>query len=384
MEFLLSPELLEFQKSLEKFFGDKVSSEMLRSLIEKGSDESVIRSLFIEAAELGVFLAVLPEESDGLGFGALGAQVALEVAGQKLAPLPLLEGLGFGLSSLLLQVGDAAKDKLLPRISSGDYIISVAAETLFNEQAPLPHVCKTKGSVYEIKGGVSLVPNLVLADGVLIFATVEDSEGLDLFLLEDLKSKGCSFAEQSTFDLIRPYASLKLDQTPVERLSEVSFSAVQLQRLRNELALHCVSELIGVGSAVLQMTLDYVKTRKQFGKPVGAFQAIQQELADMYLELQQARALARFAAWACVEDETQFAEVAPAAKAFASEVIPRLIERALQAHGGIGFTYEYDLHLFLRRAQMLANTCGAQDEQYRQVGQTSALMSTTRVLSSAG
>ena len=131
-----------------------------------------------------------------------------------------------------------------------------------------------------------------------------------------------------------------------------------------------VSELCAVAAKVLEMTLEYVKIRKQFGKAIGSFQAIQHRLAEMCLLSEQAISLNRFAVWCLDNDSQQFPQAALGAKGFASEFVPQLIEMAIQVHGGIGFTYEYDLHLYLRRALMLSETYISKSKSYQQLAES--------------
>src|SRR5262249_46285979 len=118
------------------------------------------------------------------------------------------------------------------------------------------------------------------------------------------------------------------------------------------------AELAGIASRTLEMTVEYVKTRQQFGRPIGTFQAIQHALADMHVAAEQLLALVRFAAWAADSDRSQFPDAALAACAFAADEVPSIVECATQLHGGIGFTYEFPLHAFLRRALVTAQLLG--------------------------
>jgi alkylation response protein AidB-like acyl-CoA dehydrogenase len=115
------------------------------------------------------------------------------------------------------------------------------------------------------------------------------------------------------------------------------------------------------------MTADYVKTRKQFDRAIGTFQAVQHKLADCYLQLEQLEALALFAAWAAESDPAQFYSAVAACKGLASAEVPRIIETTVQVHGGIGFTYEYDLHLLLRRARVVSSLFGGEGQWFEEL-----------------
>ena len=164
----------------------------------------------------------------------------------------------------------------------------------------------------------------------------------------------------------RRYAELKVDEKTAICSFSAAISSSDASLLRDQMELMVVSELSALAQKVLELTKEYVVTRRQFSREIGSFQAVQHKLADMFVLSQELQSLSRFAAWAAeFDDNSQFSTAVAAAKGFASEHVPCLIETALQAHGGIGFTYEYELHWYLRRAQVLAVSFRSADESYR-------------------
>ncbi len=348
MDFLLSDDLKEFREVLRKFFDSEISSTKMRASINR--DEQLWGSI----AELGALMAAVPEEYDGLSFGSIASQVVIEESARRLCPVPLFETLTQGIAPLtLLGNTEAAKD-LLKKSATGEVILTGAFEGLWGNQLEAVAYKKDK-----LTGVVDFVSSVEAVDKIIVPATSDKKLALYAVDVADV-----SFEKKETFDVIRSYYSVTFKDSPATLLSDSDVSPEDLQTLLDVMQVHAVAEMVGALDFVLELTVEYVKTRQQFGKPIGSFQAIQHKLADIYLVLQEVQSLGRFAAWCIDEDREQLAEAAASAKAYASETVPEAIESALQAHGGIGFTYEYDLHLFLRRAKMLSVLFGEKDTQY--------------------
>jgi alkylation response protein AidB-like acyl-CoA dehydrogenase len=341
MEFLLSSELREYRETLARFFANEapLKSSPAPKKQETSWNESEI-NIWNKFSELGAFAASVPVSEtgtgltgSGLGLGLLSASLALEESGKVLFPLPLFENLALALPVLLSLPNN---HQILEEFAAGDLRIS----------API------------IIDNETYYSNIELCNALLLN---DNSLKKDLSTLE--------FSHFETFDLIRPLCKLSSKSSPPPEKT-VNHT------IHHQQAVLISSELIGVGRAVLDLTLDYVKTRKQFDRPIGGFQAIQHKLADIYTELEAAASLVRYAAWAADNsaletDKDRFKDAALAAKGYSSEVIPRLCEVALQLHGGIGFTFEYPLHLFLRRAQFLSAIGGSATECFKNLGETS-------------
>lgn len=338
MDFLLSADLVEFQRTLREFFTARVGSADLRShLIDRApwTTRSEYQSkLWNSLSELGVFISALPESNGGLELGLLSLAISVSEGARVLAPVPLFETAALGIVPLLMAKESDERSNLLNSIAE-------------------------KAS-WLTGGKVDAVPTLALSDG----AVLRDSgkEEIELFYLSNEDLKSVTQEIRKSLDLLRPYSKLSLSLPAGKSLGKVDATI-----LNHRISVLACSELIGVSRRALELTVDYVSTRKQFGAPIGSFQAIQHKLADVLLSIDSAEALTRFAAWSADHDPRQFVELATAAKGYCSDVLPRAIESTLQAHGGIGFTYEYDLHLYLRRAQMAASLFGTADECYQKI-----------------
>lgn len=332
MKFLLPEELETFSKVLRDFFEKEFPDPTV------GFEEGLWR----KAVELGLLQAALPED----GFGFLGASLCVEEAARALVPLPIFETLALALfPALCASEGDS---ELVEEITSGQVFFTGAFQELFTTEQEAAFDGKT------LQGELNLVPQAPLARKLLVPAKTAD--GLKLYLVEGVTSE-----IQETLDLIRPYGRVTLREQPARCLGS------DMELIKDGIRVLVSSELTGLARYALNLTLDYVKMRKQFSRPVGSFQALQHALADASMRVEQAAALTRFAAWAVDHDPEQRVEAALATKAFASEHVPAVIESCIQAHGGIGFTYEYRLHLYLRRARVLAMTYGDDTSTYQRL-----------------
>lgn len=387
MDFLLSDELKEFRLVLKKFLAGEISSEFLRKRLLNvegrsssfGEEEAL---LWTKLVELGALCAGVPEEYSGLGFGSLACQVVIEESARVLLPLPIFETLALGFMPLVCLATQKHKNEMIGRIALGELRVTGAFEAL---GCNVTASASGKDGGYLLSGSAKLVPSIHQADILLVPATVEEKNNDEprLFLVKT-DSSDISIRKQPTFDLLRSYAEVQFQKSTATLISDEKVSSDDWQQLNRHISVLAVGELVGVGLKVLSMTIEYVKTREQFNRPIGSFQAIQHKISDMHTKLEQAQTLARFAAWTADADKSQFPQAASAAKAYASEVVPELIENSLQAHGGIGFTHEYDLHLYLRRAKVLAATFGGPADHYRRVGELLLEAENSRALSSAG
>lgn len=198
-----------------------------------------------------------------------------------------------------------------------------------------------------ITGNISWATNCSNAE--FIVAVAEGSGGESVVVIPT-RQKGVTLSDETCLDLTTHIHSVRCSKATCTILSPV------VGRLfMNTVACCKANEIAGACSSVLTMTLDYVKTRKQFGKPIGSFQAVQQPLASAHVDWESIKSLASFAAWACDSNREQFEFTTQAAILAASKFGPEICETALQCHGGIGFTWEYDLHLYLRRVRLIAS-----------------------------
>ncbi|MFN8389830.1 MAG: acyl-CoA dehydrogenase family protein [Bdellovibrionota bacterium] len=366
MSFLLAPDLVDFAHVLRRFFATELPSERLRrhvlSDVGPVSTESECAQLWNKVVDLGALSAVLPEDAGGLGFGPLAASVVLEESARALLPVPLFETVTFGVLQLLASEPSLAAANLLAEIASGDRKVTGAFGSSADFALSAKPLAGGEESVVAVSGTLRLVPSFKSVTSLLVPAKLSDGRTA-LCLIDRLGANADTFKSNplQTFDLLRTFHEVILDGAQARVITELKKTC---GALAEDLSLAAVAELCGCASRVVEMTAEYVKMRHQFGRPVGSFQAIQHKLADMLLVSEQAQSLCRFLAWCMTSDRAQAPAAAAAAKGYASEHIPRLCESAIQVHGGIGFTYEYDLHLYLRRALVLARGFQSAEASY--------------------
>ncbi len=370
--FLLSSDLVEFKGSLRGFFSSLLSAAERREyLIGEGKKSGVLafdEERWKKVAEMGVLSATVPEGFGGLGLGYLSAAAILEEIGYSLLPLPVQESLVLGVIPLTILTPNQAGEEIVRGVVGGTRRLTGAFEGS-------PAASKTADSaVYALKGDIAFVPNLAASHQLLLrglnkaSGSKKSESSLFSVSLEAADQKKMEAKPVSTLDIVRGYSSLSLNgvgaQIVVEHVGDEEW-----QKVSSLISALVVCEMVGAAEAVLDMTLSHAKTRKQFGRSIGSFQAVQHKFSDIALLIEQAKTLARFAVWSFESDPSQFLRAASATKAFASEALPRAVESALQIHGGIGFTYEYDLHLYLRRIRTLSALFGTAREHSLRVAE---------------
>jgi alkylation response protein AidB-like acyl-CoA dehydrogenase len=315
----------ELQDLVRRFLQDAVPSEYLRKRVTSGlrRDEALNESLKSLGLEEGF------AQDGGLTFAELG--LVAEEVGRALFPEPLLERL----------LGDCIVPGVLSETSKAAYA-ALGSGTAFAPSSccELSYNAKTK----KVSGEISWV--LGVEGATRLIGSMKHGKGVRLFTVA-LKQAGVAVKAVPSLDLTAALSSLSLKDVSVVVLSEEeSRTVTDLYEVLK------ACEVYGITSRVVEMSAEYLKTREQFGVPIGAFQALQQRLADAYAQSESLGALSRFAAWSVPRSPEQLPLTARAAISQASEVGPAVCEAAIQVHGGIGFTWEYDLHLYLRRAKV--------------------------------
>ena len=343
MDFAFSREQEDFRTSLRRFLTDKAPLAHVRasSATELGYDQALWRQM---SDQLGLPGLHLPEEYGGSGTGLLEPAVVLEETGRALTNSPYAAGL---LASLaVLRLGDAqAKKELLPSIASGESVVTLAMIEVGSptgasglQTTAVPH-----GDGVTLTGTKTLVEHGHSADVLLVSATRDGEAGLYIVRGD---SPGLTRTRQNALDLTRPIAEVRLHDTPALPLGKSG----GLEDLVDLACALLASEMVGGIEACLAMATSYAKTRLQFNRPIGSFQAVKHRCAEMLVALDGARAAAMYAVHVADQGDVQLATVAPLAKAEASDAFTFAAGWAIQILGGIGFTWEQDAHLYFRRA----------------------------------
>jgi alkylation response protein AidB-like acyl-CoA dehydrogenase len=276
--------------------------------------------------------------------------VIAEELGRALAPLPMSSSIYLAAGAILQAADETQKRELLPPLVSGDRIATLAAAEglvgatdVERQQARVD----TGGRLHGVKIPVS---DGAVADWAVVTARATDGDGL--FLVE-LDGPGVRREALQTLDPTRPQARIEFDAAPAQALGPVGSAAATLRRTLDRAAVHIAFEQIGGADAALAMSTDYAKIRHAFGRPIGSFQAIKHKLADMYTRNQLARSNAWYAAWALDASPADLPLAAAAARVAACDAYEFAAKETIQTHGGIGATWEADMHLFYRRAKAL-------------------------------
>ena len=336
MQFGLSESQQILKDTAKKFFANECPIADVRKLME--TDTAYDAVLWQKLAEQGFTGIITPEEHGGMGLGIVELILLMEEAGYALLPGPLFSTLMAG--SVLQACGSPAQQqKYLSRICSGQARATVA----FLEAGASwdPTALKLTISSGNLNGTKLFVTDAAAAD----FLLAVTAQGV--YLIE-ASAPGMKIEPMKGIDLTRKIYSVNFSNTPAEKLSGNSFG---VDHALNVATAALAAEMTGGMQRVLETTVAYAKTRKQFGKPIGIFQAVQHMCADMYLETESSRSAAYYAAWALQEDAPDAATAVSVAKMYASDASRSVGNRGIQVHGGMGFTWENDIHLYYRRAK---------------------------------
>jgi alkylation response protein AidB-like acyl-CoA dehydrogenase len=316
MDFSFTEEQEQLRREARTFLADRYPFERVAELSD--SDEGWDPASWKELAELGWIGVSAPEESGGAGLGFLEEAVLFEELGRALYPGPYFSTVALALPELPAEL---ARDAI-----SGDVRWSASLDG-------------------------SLVPDLAAVDRVLV---VRDGA------LLAVPAEGAAL---ETMDSTR-----RLGRLAAAEGEEVG-DASALDRMRTRAFAALAMEAVGMSQRVLELGVEHAKSREQFGKPIGIYQAVSHRLADSYQLTELARSLAYWAAWAVSEGDEEAPVAAAAAKAYASEVAVRVCEYAIQAHGGIGFTWEHPLHRYYKRAEWIQSYGGFPAEQRAEIAE---------------
>lgn len=299
------------------------------------------------AGELGVGALVVPERYDGLGLGFAELSTVLTECGRVLTPAPVLST---GLTALAIGASpsDAVREKWLPQFASGAVGAVALAEDNDEWFAPEPATTASKtNGAWRVSGTRSFVIDAELADVIVVPART--GEGTGLFLVPT-NQMVVEIVPMRTMDLSRGQAIVRFDEAAADRLDAPGEGSA-LERLRRRALLALASEQLGTAERALEMAVDYARERYQFGRPIGSFQAIKHRCADMLVDVERMRSMVQHGVWAIEHDVAEVATIASSAQAICSEGVVSTTLGAVQVHGGIGFTWEHDLHRYVRRAK---------------------------------
>jgi alkylation response protein AidB-like acyl-CoA dehydrogenase len=308
---------------------------------------------------MGFLGIAIPEKFGGAGAGHLELCVIAEEMGRALAPVPFSSTVYLAAEALLLAGSEAQKQKWLPKIASGEAIGTLA---LFEGKGnPSPKTIKLAASGGTLNGVKKPVPDGAIADFAVVAArtgsTGRDSD-ISLFLV-DLKGGGVDVKELTNIDPTRGQAELTFANAKAEALGTTGEGWSILSQVLDRAAVLIAFEQVGGADRALEMGRDYALDRIAFGRPIGSFQAVKHMLADMYVSATLARSNCYYGAWALSTNASELPEAAAAARISATQAFQHCAKNNIQVHGGMGFTWEFDCHMYYRRANAVALGLGS-------------------------
>ncbi len=353
MNFDFSDELKQLREEARRFLTGRNALAAARRVLdgEGGHDAALWR----EIGEMGWIGAAIPEEFGGAGLGPLGLCVLAEELGASLAPVPFSSSAYLAAEAILLAGSAAQKQRYLPKLASGATIGTLALA----EGPGAPALSKLSAAVAgdRLTGTKEPVPDGAAAD-IAVVAALGADRRLGLFLV-DLAAPAVARERVATIDPSRGHARLVFSGTAAEPLGPAGAGERLLERLFDRAAVLFAFEQLGGARAALDMAKAYALERYAFGRPIGSFQAIKHKLADVYVAGELARSNAYYGAWALSEDAPELPLAAATARVAASEAFSLAAKENIQTHGGMGFTWAFDCHLYYRRAKLLALALGS-------------------------
>jgi len=363
MDFGFSEEQEMLRSSARDFLAKEAPMTYVRKMME--DEVGFTGDLWRKMADLGWMGLILPEQYGGSGLDFVDLIVVLEEMGRVVLPGPFFSTVVLGCVALLEGGSDALKQALLPKLASGDLKVTLAQlEPSGRWDADgIQLAAKADGGGFVLTGTKLFVPDAHVADEMVVAARTPGSKGRDgisLFLV-DARAAGITTTQLKTMDQTRKLAEVVLKdvRVPADRvLGKVGGGWALLDRIVDRGKVGLCAEMCGGAQRVLEMSVDYAKVREQFGKPIGSFQAIQHKCANMLVEVESSKSVTYYAAWAVANDVAEAPLAAAMAKAYCSDAYRHVSGEGIQIHGGIGFTWEHDMHIYFKRAKSSEVTFG--------------------------
>lgn len=354
MQFSFTDEQEQFREVVQRFLHDKSPTTEVRRLMEtsEGYDPDVWQQL---SNDLGLPAVHIPEAYGGQGFGFVELGIVLEEMGRSLLCAPYFSSTVLGASTILRGGDEDQKIRLLPQIASGDCIATLAftePNGLWDASGVALSATPIDGG-FELNGEKSFVLDGHIADLIIVAGRTPGTSGqagLSLFTV-DGDADGLSRTLLHTLDATRKQARLKFTDVRAELLGELDGAGPVLEDVLSLAAVALANEMVGGAQYMLDSAVDYSQMRVQFGRAIGSFQAIKHKCADMLLEVELTKSAAYYAASAAAESDADLPALASLAKASASDTYMQAAANCIQIHGGIGFTWDHDTHLWFKRAK---------------------------------
>jgi len=369
VNFAFSEEQELLRTTAREFLAGEAPMTAVRALMDdpRGYDPA----LFGKMAELGWLGLLLPEEYGGAGLSLVDEIVVAEELGRALTPSPFFACFQ-GALAVLYGGTETQKKELLPEVAAGRKILTFAITEEAGSEDPdeLATRAEKRGSGFALIGTKLFVPDGQNADVFVVAARTSGpgEAGISLFLVER-GAPGLEVVPLLSLDQTRRIAEVRFESTPAQLLGSPGSGWATWKTVRDHALVHLAAEALGGAQKVLEDSVKYAKERVQFGKPIGVNQAIKHKCADMLIQVESSKSITYYAAWAVAEGSDEAELAAAMAKAFTADAYRATSAENIQIHGGVGFTWEYDCHLYFKRAKALEVTYGDPADHRERVAQ---------------
>jgi alkylation response protein AidB-like acyl-CoA dehydrogenase len=374
MNFGFNEEQELLRNTARKFFENECPSDTVRRLME--TPEGINAELWKKLAEQGWLGLIYPEQYDGMALGLVDLVVLMEEMGRAVAPGPYFSTVLLGGLAILEAGSDAQKKEWLPKIAAGDRRVALAWMEPSAQLGPagVTLTAVEKGGTYTLSGTKLFVHDAHTADALVVAARTgpgAGADGVSLFLLPK-GTKGLAVTLLPTMDQTRKLCEVACADVTVRAdalLGTAGAGWAPLARVLDRATVALCAEMCGGAQKVLDMTVEYAKIRQAFGRPIGSYQGVKHRAADMLVDVENSKSITYYAAWALDEGSPEAPLAVSMAKAYVSDAFRRVAAAGIQLHGGIGFTWEHDLHLYFKRAKGSEFTFGDATHHRERVAQ---------------
>ena len=358
MKLILNEEQQMLRDSAKDFAEQKTPVSHFRGLRDNKDPLNWDKEIWKEMVDLGWSGILIPEEFGGSDFGLAGISVIMQEVGKTLTPSPLFATAVLGASAITSFGTQDQKSKYLPLIASGEITTAIAVDEE-SHHAPANTITKAElvNDKWILNGKKKFVVDGASADVLIILARTSgakgENTGLTLFIL-DANAKGVEVIKTDMADC-RNYANIVLNNVAVDKtaiLGDQESGGEAVDKILDEGRIALASEMLGNSEAAFEMTINYLKERKQFGVHIGTFQALQHRAAEMFCEIELTKSAVMAAMQGADENNNDIQRMASLAKSIAGETLYLVSNESVQMHGGIGVTDEYDIGFFMKRARV--------------------------------
>jgi alkylation response protein AidB-like acyl-CoA dehydrogenase len=357
MDIGFSEEQELLRETARKFLDAECTTKFVRERM--ATPDAVTPEFWAQLAEQGWLGIVYPEDAGGSGLGVIDLVVLMEEMGRAVMPGPFLATVLLGGAALNEAGSPIQRGEWLPRVAAGAAKLTLAwtEPNARWDAAGITMTAQEAGGGFILSGSKMFVADAHLADALIVAARTRDGstmeDGVSLFLVPK-DAAGLTIAVLPTIDETRKLCEVRFDRVSLPAaalIGERHAGWAPLARVIDRATVALAAEMCGGAQRVLDMTVEYAKLRETFGRPIGSYQGVKHKCADMLVDIENAKSLTYYAAWACDERLADASLAVSMAKAYASDAARKVASAGIQLHGGIGMTWEHDLHLYLKRAK---------------------------------